>query len=191
MIIIRLNFENIISLIKTTKNKPRTYIEKGQGGADNIDDTWSKVVWGEMLDTAGGANIADGTIPAGNYGQMSEEKILVSNPEYILITGSDWVNSNVAVVMGYGADSNVTNSRLLTYASRKGWNNLLAIKNNNLYAVHHGLARSLMDFAAIQFIAKQLHPDLFRDIDPNSELEEFHNKFLPVKFSGVWFWKAN
>ena len=178
----QLNFIN-----KNITTKPLVYIEKGQKGPDAIDDTWSKVVWGDMLETAGGKNIADNIIPAKTNGLLSKEYILQSNPGYIFITGSNWSNSDVSLVMGYNISKKESNKRLQAFTSRKGWKNIKAIKNNNLYAIHHGLARSLMDFSAIQFMAKKMHPKVFKNLMPESNLKLFHNKFLPVRYKGTWF----
>ena len=180
-------FNFVTDRIKKTVKRPSAYIEKGQKGAQIIDDTWSMVVWGAMLNTAGGKNIADGVIKKGKHGQLTREKILSSNPDYIFITGSNWVKSHNSLLMGYSVEKKEANQRLKTFSLRKGWNKLKAIKNDNLYAMHHGLARSLMDFSAIQFIAKKLHPEIFEDLDVMARLEEFHSKFLPVKFKGTWF----
>ena len=32
-----------------------------------------------------------------------------------------------------------------------------------------------------------MHPDLFADIDPQADMKELHEKFLPVEASGT-FW---
>jgi len=169
--------------------RPRVYIEKGQAGAGKVDDTWSKVVWGDMLETAGGKNIADGIIPAGKHGRMEMEQILKSNPRHVFITGSNWANSNDALIMGYGVERELANMRLKPFISRLGWKELEAVRKNQIHGIHHGLARTLMDFSAIQYMAKQLHGDLFRDIDPMRNLEEFHEKFLPVPLAGTWFFR--
>ena len=37
-----------------------------------------------------------------------------------------------------------------------------------------------------RYLAKQLHPAEFADIDPVAELRRFHEQFLPVAFEGTW-----
>ena len=53
-------------------------------------------------------------------------------------------------------------------------------------ALYHDLSRHIFDFAGAQFLARQIQPDLFADMDPEANLEEFFNRFMPVKLDGVW-----
>ena len=40
---------------------------------------------------------------------------------------------------------------------------------------------------AVQQIAKWLHPERFRDLDPGATLAELHARFLPVPYEpGYW-----
>lgn len=170
--------------------KPNYYIEKGQKGALHQDETWSKVVWGQMGDSAGGQNIADGVIEAGKNGSLSAEKVIFSNPDHIFITGSHWVKNPKSLSLGYSIKDFDANNVLLSFKNRLGWSEMNALKYGQLYGMHHGLARSLMDFSAIQFMAKQFHPEAMRDVFPEDNLIEFHQKFLPVDYQGTWFFKA-
>jgi len=69
----------------------------------------------------------------------------------------------------------------------KGMSSTNAFKNGKICVIHHGLSRHIYDFVAYEFIAKILYPNLFKDIDPLRDFIEFHNKFLPVNYSGIWF----
>ena len=42
------------------------------------------------------------------------------------------------------------------------------------HAIETGLARSLWDWTGTQYIAKQLHPTAFSDIDPVESLRRYH-----------------
>ena len=71
-------------------------------------------------------------------------------------------------------------------AGRKGWPELSAIRHGQLFAVEHGLSRSLYDYAAMYFLAKQIFPDRFTDIDPAAELRSYYETYLPVTLEGTW-----
>ncbi|MCZ2722370.1 ABC transporter substrate-binding protein [Marinomonas sp. 15G1-11] len=182
--------EDVTSRLNNKHPKPSYYIEKGQKGALHQDETWSKVVWGQIGDTAGGKNIADGVIKAGKNGTLTVEKVLYSNPEYIFITGSHWVKNPEALSMGYGINQYDVNNVLISYKKRLGWSDISALKSGQIYGMHHGLARSLMDFSAIQFMATKFYPDEMQGINPEANLIEFHEKFLPVNYQGTWLFKA-
>jgi hypothetical protein len=38
----------------------------------------------------------------------------------------------------------------------------------------------------MQYIAKQLYPDAFKDVDPVASFKAYHEKYLPVPYAGVW-----
>ncbi len=83
----------------------------------------------------------------------------------ILFAGSSWVNRPRAVKTGYDMTPDGTRATLKPYAERPGWSGIRAIREGRVAAIEHGLARTLADFAAMQFIAKQLHPSAFADVD--------------------------
>jgi len=164
--------------------KPKAYIELGYG-ADTLGNTYWKTMWGRLFDFAGADNIAAGHIP-GAWGPLNPELVLAANPDAIFLAGSSWANRPKAVLTGFDADIATTRARLAPYTQRQGWANLNAIRNGQLFAVEHGLSRALFDYTATYFIAKQLYPDRFSDIDPVAELRRYHEQFLPVTFEGTW-----
>jgi ABC-type Fe3+-hydroxamate transport system substrate-binding protein len=167
--------------------RPKAYVELGQGGADTIGNTYWKGMWGRLLEFAGAENIAAGRLPgAGAWGPLNPEYVIAANPDAIFIAGSSWVGRPDAVLTGFGADIATTRARLAPYAKRQGWSELTAIRDGQLFAIEHGLCRALFDYTATYFIAKQLYPDRFSDIDPVAELRRYHEQFLPVKFEGCW-----
>lgn len=150
---------------KAAGGSPKVYVELGQGGADVIGNTYWQSMWGRLLDYIGATNIAASRI-AGGWGPLNPEYVLAADPDAIFIAGSSWVNKPAAVLTGFDADLATTRTRLAPYAKRKGWPELKAIRTNQLFAIEHGLSRALFDYTATYFIAKQLYPETFADIDP-------------------------
>lgn len=167
--------------------KRKVYVELGQGGADVVGNTYWRGMWGRMIDLIGADNIAANRLAgAGNWGPLNPEYVIAANPDAIFIAGSSWANRPNAVLTGFDADLATTRARLAPYAKRQGWADLAAIRNGQLFAIEHGLSRSLWDYTAMQFLAKALWPAQFADIDPAAELRDYHAKWLPVAFSGTW-----
>ena len=165
--------------------KPKVYVELGYGGPGVIGNTYNNAMWGRMVEFAGGNNIAAGRIPTG-WAPMSPEYVLAAGPDHIFITAASWTNAPSAVRAGYDYDIETTRRTLAPYAGRPGWNALPAIRDGELHAIETGLARSLWDWTGTQYIAKQLHPDVFADVDPVESLRHYHEQFLPVRFEGCW-----
>lgn len=165
--------------------KPKVYFELGQGGADTIGNTYWQGMWGRILDLMGADNIAAGKIP-GAWGPLNPEYVLAADPDAIFIAGSSWVNRPHAVLTGFDADIATTRTSLAPYAARKGWPNLAAIRAGQLFAIEHGLCRALFDYTAMYYVARQIYPAQFADIDPVAELRRYHERYLPVPFEGTW-----
>ena len=164
---------------------PRAYFELGAGGPGVIGNTYNGAMWGRMVETAGGANVAAGKI-AGPWGPMSPEFLLAAQPEFIFLTGSSWANAQGAIRTGYDVDLETARQRLLGYARRSGWDTLPAVKSGNVFALDAGLARALWDWTAMQYVAKQMHPAEFADVDPVANLAKYHATYMPVPFEGTW-----
>ena len=163
----------------------KVYVELGQAGPETIGNSYSGTMWGKLFTTLGAVNIADGKL-TGPWGPLNAEAVIAENPDHIFIAGSSWVNKPKAVKTGYDATPEITRKSLDTYAQRAGWSGMKAIKNGEMHAIEHGLCRTLFDFVAMQYIAKRLYPDAFKDVDPDASFRAYHAKYLPVAYSGTW-----
>lgn len=167
----------------TDEERPRVYMEFSMG-PDQYGGTWSEQMWGALIRECGGTNIAAGM--EGASVEIAPEQVISSNPEVIIFTCSPREDVSDNVVLGYGADEALARDHLEAYKNREGWADLDAVKNGNLGALYHDLSRHIFDFAGAQFLAKQIHPELFEDISPEENLAEFFNKYMPVELDGVW-----
>lgn len=165
--------------------KPRVLVELGRDGAETTGNSYAGTMWGRILDDIGADNIANGRL-AGPWGPLAAEYVIAADPEFVFLAGSSWTNRPKAVRLGYDADEAATRLSLEPYARRPGWAGMRAVRAGEVHAIEHGLGRSLMDFAATQYIAARLHPAQFRDVDPVAKLRDYHARFLPVPFSGTW-----
>lgn len=165
----------------TTK---KVYVELAQKGAGEVGNSYGNSMWGALIGKLGGANIATGQI--GNWGPLSPEYVLAQKPDIIFLAGSEWINKPQAVTVGFGADPKIVRERMKPYVERAGWADLPAVKNNAVYAIYHGGARTLSDYVYAQYIAKQIYPDAFKDVDPAENLRKFYETWLPIKADGVF-----
>ncbi|MBY8976912.1 ABC transporter substrate-binding protein [Rhodobacteraceae bacterium NNCM2] len=167
--------------------RPRVYVELARKGAGEVDNSYGNTMWGRLIETAGGENIAMGQIA--KWGPLSPEYVLTQNPEVIFLAGSGWAGRDQAVVMGPGVEPATSHARMTPYLSRPGWQGLDAVKDGNVYAIYHGGARTLYDFAFLQYLAKALHPELFADVDPQENLDAFFRDYMPIRFNGTYMTK--
>jgi len=136
---------------------------------------------GEMIERAGGINIAADVLE--QSGEIDPEYVLKANPDVIIFIGKLGWN----VDLGYGVEKERAEEMLAEQIQRPGWEELNATKNNRVHAIHiyfvHG---HIYDYVALQYFVKWFYPDAFTDINPEEAWKEFHERFLPVEYSGTW-----
>jgi iron complex transport system substrate-binding protein len=180
---------NIVTsrLAKIGKKMPTVYMERGDAGAKVYGSTWGldDTSWSAMIRYAGGMNIADKL--TGEMMVVDPEFLLRENPDAIIITGANWEAVPDSMKLGYYTSKERAQESLEAFTQRPGWNQLKAVKNGKMYAIHHGLIMHDFGFAALQQMAKWFYPEEFADIDPEANLKEFHDRFMPFEYSGTWF----
>ena len=170
------------------EDRPSVYMEFSRGPSI-VGNSWSEQMWGALIRECGGVNIAAGM--EGASVDIPAEQVLAANPDFIILACSPQTDVSDNVVLGYGTDEALAREHLEAYKARDGWADLNAVKNNNMGGIYHDLSRHIFDFAGAQFLAKQLHPELFEDIDPEANLAEFFTKYMPVTLDGVWIFSLN
>ncbi|UHS58665.1 ABC transporter substrate-binding protein [Agrobacterium vaccinii] len=171
--------------------RPGVFIERAPGisGEDACCRTFGPVNFGTMVEQAGGHNIAADVIKT-TFGDLNPEQLLVSNPDHVIVTGSNWAaesDINQFVPVGRGADMALSRERLAKLMTRTPFPELDAVKKGNVHAIWHQFYGAPYEFFPIQQFAKWFHPDLFADLNPEKNFEEFHQKFLPVTYKPGYF----
>ncbi|MBL4831083.1 MAG: ABC transporter substrate-binding protein [Aliivibrio sp.] len=176
---------------KTPADRPLVFIEKAAGfNPDKCCSTFGAANLGRLVDEAGGINWGSGKIP-GFSGKVNPEVIFTDDPDFIIGTGANWSEAKpntTAVLFGYEAKQDDAQKRLKALADRKGWSELTAVKNKDFYSIYHQFYNSPYHFIALQTFAKWFYPEDFKDLNPEANFKELHDKFLPIEFSGV-FWQ--
>lgn len=172
---------------KANLPRPKVYVEFGNKGPAEHSFTFGKSMWGAMINLVGGDNIAKQAVEF--YSPINPELVVAAKPDVILITGRETElkkNPN-AMVAGFNIEEAEARKRLSGFASRPGWSELPAIKNNRLYGAYHANSRTISDGASIQFVAKAIYPELFKDLDPTKTYQDFYRKNLPIVPQGTFY----
>lgn len=176
---------DIATRIKAAGPTTKTvYVELAQKGASEVGNSYGNGMWGGLIDSLGGINIAKGQVE--NWGPLSPEYVLAQKPDLIFLAGSEWLNKPQSVQVGFGADPKVTRERMAAYLTRPGWSELPAVQHGGVHAIYHGGARTLSDYVYAQYIAKQLYPEAFKDVDPAENIRRYYEEWLPIKADGVF-----
>ncbi|MDE2686865.1 MAG: ABC transporter substrate-binding protein [Chloroflexota bacterium] len=175
--------------------KPLVFMDTAAGieSAEICCRTFGRAGLGLMIERAGGINMGSGLTP-GFSTEVNPEQIIVAAPDVIIATGSNWSPYSPDgdfVSLGYFTETAAAQQDLKELGEgRPGWSELDAINNGRHHAVWHQFYNSPYHFVVLQQFAKWFHPELFEDIDPVANFAEFHEKFLPIGYSGTFMVSA-
>ncbi|WP_066468346.1 ABC transporter substrate-binding protein [Bosea sp. WAO] len=169
--------------------RPLVMVERAGGYSDDCCMSFGNENFGKMVEFAGGRNLATPLIP-GTFGTINPERIVADNPDIVIVTGSSWdgyVPGGNWVGLGAGADMTEARRKLANLMKRPAFTQTAAVKNGRVHGIWHQFYNSPYQFVAIQQIAKWLHPDLFKDVDPDATMKVLHQRFLPLPYEpGLW-----
>ena len=157
------------------EDRPTVYYEGGTPyKTKNSTDRYAQAI---IL--AGGDNIADNIPDAPVMFDVDPEFIVKQNPKFIIICAPSW-----DITASYETDdiSNLSQYRT-EMMNRSVLSNVDAIKNNRVYVldgnIFEGAGRNVIGIA---YIGKLLHPDLFKDIDPQAIQQEYTSEIWNLDF---------
>ena len=177
------------------EEKPVVFMDTAAGiqTAEICCRTFGSANLGLLVERAGGVNLGSELVP-GWSGEVNPEQIIAADPDVIIGTGSNWFPYSPDgdfVSLGYFTEPDDARDRLQKLGrERPGWSELQAVKNGRHHTVWHQFYNSPYHFVVLQQFAKWFHPETFADIDPVANFSEFHDKFLPIEYSGI-FWVTN
>jgi iron complex transport system substrate-binding protein len=176
-------------LAKANPTKPLVMVERAGGYSDDCCMSFGNENFGKFVEVAGGQNLAAKIIP-GTFGVVNPEQIIAANPDHVIVTGSNWelyVPGGAWVGVGSGADKAKARNKLAALMKRPAYTGVKAVKDSKVHAIWHQFYNSPYQFVAIQAMAKWLHPELFKDVDPDQTMKTLYERFLPVPYkTGYW-----
>lgn len=183
--------DRVASVLDAAKpEKPNVFMYRAAGLGDCCG-TFGPDNFGLMVDMAGGHNIGSDFLP-GYTGSINPEQVIASNPDIIVVTGSNWANQDgaagfVTVGPGAAAVADASRAALAALMEQPAFTGSKALADKNVHAIWHQFYTSPYQFVAVQRFAKWFHPDLFADLDPDATFAEFSQKFLPLPYKpGYW-----
>lgn len=158
---------------------PTYYVETYDKYVTYLSDKYdSKAISG-----CGGRNIVDGSKFPKNELQDGEVTI---DPEWLIDQDPDYIfireDTNAA---GFNWTEEDAKTELETLIDRPGWENLKAVKNGHVYLYSKCFVRSRSEIGKVYF-AKWMHPDLFKDLNPDAIHAEYWKEFLDLDLNGLW-----
>lgn len=187
------NVDLVTERATKAKGKPSTFVWRAAGISDCCG-SWNDSNISELVNVAGGKNVADGIIE-GESGALTPEKVIDADPDMIIATGGDWSakadnakgHTGFAAV-GYGiSDKDAHDSAATLAGVQPGFEDLSAVKEHNLHGLWHQFYNSPFNYLALLQIAAWLHPEDYADVNVQQEWAEAQEKYSPVPGDGTFF----
>ncbi|MCL2642655.1 MAG: ABC transporter substrate-binding protein [Candidatus Bathyarchaeota archaeon] len=143
---------------------------------------------GQACILAGGINIANTPIDSTALSvTLDTEYLLQQNPQYIFLHTVRYTYGGGTNEPSQGIDANNPTGMknvLQQYTSQPAFDNLDAVKNNNVYLIAGDFRNNAMGgtLGAV-YMAKILYPDLFTDLNPKTIHQEYITKFLRLDYN--------
>lgn len=169
--------------------RPLVFVERAGGYTEDCCMSFGSANFGEMVEIAGGTNMATPFIP-GTFGTVNAEQIIASDPDIVVVTGGNWeayVPGGTWVGVAPGADPAAAKDKLAALMQRPAFTGIKAVETGDVHAIWHQFYNNPYSFVAVQQLAKWIHPELFDDLDPEATLKDLHDRFLPIDYRpGYW-----
>ncbi|TNJ43299.1 ABC transporter substrate-binding protein [Phaeobacter sp. B1627] len=161
---------------------PRVYMEI-MTTYDSCCWAAGRAFWGDLFQLAGGDLLAGSD---GWGAQLSPEGLLGLNPEVYIATGGNFA-PGLQPAIGPGLDPEQGRSGLRKAADRQGLRNSDAVVQGRIHGIWSGLISSpLFGPLLAECLAKWLHPEHFRELDPVMTLAAL-NRYFPAPLPGpLW-----
>ena len=98
-----------------------------------------------------------------------------------MIMGSYWPKKPTSITFRFWSNRSIISRVVESFhnrTSRLEW--FESRWNKQVYSAHHGLPREVFDAAVFEYLAKNIHPEEFMDVDPEATLKSSYDKFLAI-----------
>ncbi len=168
--------------------RPRVLLEIHVGLRPSCCFTMAKGSLADLIEAAGGSNIARGKVP-GVAGPLNLEHILAEQPDIYIGTavGTETAGSDdFRIALGPGVSGEAARKSLQKAVSRTGVSSLSCVRNGQAFGIWHHFYNSPLNSYALETFASWFYPDLFSDIDPEKGLTWMLDRSKPINLAGTY-----
>lgn len=166
--------------------RPKVFVEMLAGVWPACCHTTGNGSFGDMVQAAGGLNIAAATVP-GTLGDVSMEYLLSHQPDIYVATGSRSEPGRDGLLIGPGAAATLSASSLSVLLARDGIRDLQAVKSHHAFGIWHAFYNSPYNILAIEALTKWFYPQRAAALDPDASRDELYRRFLTVDGTGTYW----
>lgn len=175
-------------LADSSPKRPTVFLHARSADWDCCWTATGKV--GEMIDFAGGINIARGLM-ASATGQLSLEFVIGNDPDIYIAAASSAADRPGGFPLGQSVEPSRVEEALQAVRQERSFGTLTAVSEGRIHALWLFFFQSPTYVVAVEAMARWFHPELFADLDPARTLNEINTNFLAVPMQGTFFATAS
>ncbi|WP_106477180.1 ABC transporter substrate-binding protein [Phytohalomonas tamaricis] len=118
-------------------------------------------------------------------GKLDPQYILMRDPDVYIATGGSYLEGTGGLVLGPGYSEQRARASLEKVMQRSLIAELSAVTDGKVHGLFHHLINTPYNILVLEVMAKWLHPDLFKEVDPQQTLTTINNKYSSVALSGA------
>lgn len=179
--------EKMVSGIPANK-RPRVFVEMLAGAWPACCHTAGDGNFGDMVEAAGGVNIAKNIVPS-SIGDVSMEFVLKEQPDVYVATGSRSEPGRAGLLIGPGATPEMTSQSMAVLMKRQGFSSLNALKQGRAYGIWHAYYNSPYNILAVERLASWFYPEQAKaaGIVPEDTLAQLYQRFIRMGAKGQYW----
>ncbi len=184
------HLDQIGKQLSNVKDRPSVFMETHVGMIPNCCRAFGNQMMGRFIEWAGGKNTFGDMIP-GAVGQVNVEHLITHQPDIYIGTAIGSVATAKKfpkfITLGVNTSEEMAKSTLQNALKRTGVAQLNAVKNGQAHTIWHHFYNTPMNVVAVEVIAKWLHPEVFKDLNPEQTLKTYFERFQAVPLNGIYW----
>ncbi|WP_040890004.1 ABC transporter substrate-binding protein [Vibrio ezurae] len=168
----------------------KVFVERSAGKRESCCETFSAGNMGEYIPFLKAVNIADKPLKGAFSGDMSAESLIIAQPDIYIMQTTGWIDKNgnpkAGIPLGYNPNTAAIKSATNTLLHRTWMAPLPAYQNKEVYSIYMPFYNSPYNLVALEYFAKWIYPEQFKDLNPEQTFEEMNKTLANRTVSGIF-----
>ncbi|MGX9415824.1 ABC transporter substrate-binding protein [Vibrio sp. RC27] len=182
---------DVVENLPENEMNKKVFIERAAGYRDSCCRTFAAGNMGAYIPFLKATNIADEPLKGAITGQMSVESVITSQPDVYIMQTTGWIdkdgNNKAGVPFGYAPLNEAAITKATSALMERTWLKATqSYQTENVYSIYMPFYNSPYNLVAMEYFAKWIHPEQFKDLDPLATFEQMNKQFADRSATGVF-----
>ncbi|WP_108651854.1 ABC transporter substrate-binding protein [Dongshaea marina] len=191
-------YQSHLDALLTTINKlpdsqkhQKVFIERAAGYTESCCNTFGNSNMGGYIPLLSATNVADQYLGKAQGGQLSPETVITSQPDLYIMQTTGWIDEKGRASNGIPLGYAPTHPAMIRQATEKlmdrPWLKVgKDYSDKRIYSIYMPFYNSPYNLVAIEFFAKWIYPQAFKNLDPDQTFSEMNRLLAGTDVSGTF-----